>query len=376
MRKDKMTYRWLWSCLIAGGLLLLMGCSGSSEEVPQPLPEPQPQPQPEEGSPLELRAVTRTDGATSFTGNQNIRIFLTTPTEYESGQFDYSATGWVSGVSVKEERQYYLYGYMPSSISTVGSQPSDGSYADGIDLALSNPPVVTLDDVCVVVGVQRVTQATIPPETPDVRVGSYSYRSGIKGQNYVNLLMAHLYSKLSLSFKIDEKYAELRSIHLKKVELSSKYSSGTVTVNLRKGQGIGSPTYPAMSEASETQKVTLFNSETAPEKVLDHTLATSEHPEVALDIPGYCMPITAAAGTLYNLTLTTTYDVYDRAYDSEKGKIVDKNNLGTRTAVNKIRLDAASFRPGEENSLVLTVKPTYLYILSDEDLDSPVITIN
>ena len=57
MIKDRMTYRWLWSCLIAGSLLLT-GCADKSEETPQPSPEP------EVGSPLELQAVTRTNGAT------------------------------------------------------------------------------------------------------------------------------------------------------------------------------------------------------------------------------------------------------------------------------------------------------------------------
>ena len=106
---DKRTYRWLWNCLIAGGLLLLSGCADNNEDSPQP--------QPEEVSQLELRAVTRTDGATDYAGNQNIGIFLTTSTTSDFGQFVYSTTGWSSTVSVKEERQYYIYGYMPSTIT-------------------------------------------------------------------------------------------------------------------------------------------------------------------------------------------------------------------------------------------------------------------
>ena len=100
-----------------------------------------------------------------------------------------------------------------------------------------------------------------------------------------------------------------------------------------------------------------------PEKVLDKALADSENPALTLDLPAYCRPV-AGEGT-YNLTLTTTYDVYDL-----KGQ-----NLGERVSENKIKFDVAEVKPGQEKKLVLTVKPTYLYVLSDNDADNPTITL-
>lgn len=373
MMTEKMTYRWLWSCLVAGGLLLLSGCSGSSSEDDLQQPEQVA---------LQLRAVTRTDGAFEIPDANNpassIKLFLTTltptnenPNNYSltEGSFSYKNDQWTSTNSlnpliVKEETPYYLYGYMPSSISATPSAPdSDGDYSKGINLSFTGLPAITSDDICVLVGVQLVGANSTG--SPTVTEGQYGFRSNIKGQNYVNLLMAHLYARLKVSFKIDPNYAELRSIHLKEVTLTSKYADGaSVTVNLRSGQGIGSPSFPYGSEGEIEHTITLFKSSAIiPEKVLDKALANQVDPSLVLDLPAYCRPV-AVEGT-YNLTLTTTYDVYDL-----KGQ-----NLGERVSENKIKFDVAEVKPGQEKKLVLTVKPTYLYVLSDNDADNPTITL-
>ena len=377
---EKMTYRWLWSCLIAGSLLLT-GCSDRYEEEPQPLPVPQP----EEGDMLELRAITRTGGAYQIsTAAQKIPVFLATVDKATgtyscaSGSFQSDAIGnWQSDLSVKEETPYYMYGYMPSTVTgavAVTAADLAGDYSKGVDLTLSGLPAITLDDISVLVGVQRVgAQPITDPPAPAVTEGQYGFRSGIKGQNYVNLLMAHLYARLKLSFKIDPSYAELRSIHLKEVTLTSKYADGAeVTLKLRDGKGIN-PTFPTGTEGETAHTVTLLKA-TDTEKVLDKAFVNTA---LSLDVPAYCRPITAAAeGQSYSLTLTTTYDVYDRAFDKTENKVVDKNNLGERTSVNKVKLNIAALKPGYERTLVLTVNPTYLYILSDNDLDNPTITVN
>ena len=372
MMTEKMTYRWLWSCLVAGGLLLLSGCSASSsdDDLQQP-----------EQVTLQLRAVTRTDGAFEIPDANkpasSIKLFLATltptnenPNNYSltEGSFSYKNSQWSSTNSlnpliVKEETPYYLYGYMPSSISATQSAP-DGDYSKGINLSFTGLPAITSDDICVLVGVQLVGANSTGLQTA-VTEGQYGFRSNIKGQNYVNLLMAHLYTRLKVNFKIDPNYAELRSIHLKEVTLTSKYADGaSVTVNLRSGQGIGSPSFPSGSEGEIKHTISLFKSSAIiPEKVLDKALANQVDPVLALDLPAYCRPV-AVEGT-YNLTLTTTYDVYDL-----KGQ-----NLGERVSENKIKFDVAEVKPGQEKKLVLTVKPTYLYVLSDNDADNPTITL-
>ena len=354
MITEKNTYRWLCSCLVVGGMLLLSGCSGGSsgDDVP-----------PSEQSYLQLGAVTRTDGAFGIPNAtnpaSNIQLFLATQTTLvepvAGSSYSYSTDHWSSltPFSVKENTQYYLYGYMPASISATQSAP-EGGYSNGMNLTLSNLPAITTDDVCVLVGVQRV--GANPTGSPTVTEGQYGFLTGIKGQNYLNLLMAHLYARVKVSFKIYSEYAELRSIHLKKVTLTSKYAnSASVTVNLRSGQGIGSPAFPSVNE-EQVHTVTLLDTE----KILNKSFVSTP---LTLDIPAYCRPM-GLEGT-YHLTLTTTYDVYD----------TKNQNLGERTSENKIDFKMAEVRPGQEKDIVLTVKPTYLYVLSDNDADNPTISL-
>lgn len=363
MITEKNTYRWLFCCLVVGGLLLLSGCSGGSsgDDVP-----------PSEQSYLQLGAVTRTAGAFGIPDANNpatnIQLFLATqaPTNEDPNHYtlvekmySYSTDHWSSLTPflVKENTQYYLYGYMPASLSATQSAP-EGDYSKGMNLTLSNLPAITTDDICVLVGVQRVGANS---GSPTVTEGQYGFITGIKGQNYLNLLMAHLYAKMKVSFKIDPAYAELRSIHLKNITLSSKYADGaSVAVSLRSGQGIGSPAFPSGSEGAVDHNVILFKSSAViPEKVLDKSFVSTP---LTLDIPAYCRPM-GLAGT-YHLTLTTTYDVYD----------TKNQNLGERTSENKIDFNMAEVRPGQEKDIVLTVKPTYLYVLSEYDADNPTIT--
>ena len=353
MITEKNTYRWLCSCLVVGGMLLLSGCSGGSsgDDV-----------RPSEQSYLQLGAVTRTDGAFGIPNAtnpaSNIQLFLATQTTLlepvAGSSYSYSTDHWSSltPFSVKENTQYYLYGYMPSSISATQSAP-DGDYSKGINLAFTGLPAITSDDICVLVGVQRVGANS---GSPTVTEGQYGFLTGIKGQNYLNLLMAHLYAKMKVSFKIDPAYAELRSIHLKTITLTSKYADGaSVTVSLRSGQGIGSPAFPSVNE-EQVHTVTLLDIE----KILNKSFVSTP---LTLDIPAYCRPM-GLEGT-YHLTLTTTYDVYD----------TKNQNLGERTSENKIDFNMAEVRPGQEKDIVLTVKPTYLYVLSENDADNPTITL-
>ena len=359
MITEKNTYRWLFSCLVVGGLLLLSGCSGGSsgDDVP-----------PSEQSYLQLGAVTRTAGAFGIPDANNpatnIQLFLATqaPTNEDPNHYtlvekmySYSTDHWSSQTPflVKENTQYYLYGYMPASLSATQSAP-EGDYSKGMNLTLSNLPAITTDDICVLVGVQRVGANST--SSPSVTEGQYGFITGIKGQNYLNLLMAHLYAKMKVSFKIDPAYAELRSIHLKNITLSSKYADGaSVAVSLRSGQGIGSPAFPSVNE-EQVHTVTLLDTE----KILNKSFVSTP---LTLDIPAYCRPM-GLEGT-YHLTLTTTYDVYD----------TKNQNLGERTSENKIDFNMAEVRPGQEKDIVLTVKPTYLYILSEYDADNPTITL-
>ena len=283
MIKEKTTYRWLWNCLIAGGLLLT-GCTDHSDEV-QPTVE---------YSPLELQAVTRTNGAysipsTLYNISPDIHLYLTTAEsstpEVGDFQFDSFDKRWKSNViKIKEEAQYYMYGYMPNEFSNAVLSVPEGvgkSFADGADLSLTSLPAITDKDICVIVGVQKVSSTTFS-NTPDVDEGNYGYFSGIKGENFVNLLMDHLYASIELNFKLDPTYAELRSIHLKTVTLKSSYGTVNASVALRprpvhqeNWHGIGTPTFVKNSNVENPVQVLFLDRSAETAEVLDENYTST-----------------------------------------------------------------------------------------------------
>jgi hypothetical protein len=151
--------------------------------------------------------------------------------------------------------------------------------------------------------------------------------------------------------KVDATYAELRTIKLKSMTLSTNKSSVNATISLTHNTTGTSPvsgvTYTTLGTSDAA---VLFDNDEG--VALDKTTATV--------IDGCFTPTLSG-----NLTLTTSYDVYDRY-----GNLVRANC----TATNKLPILEAT--RGQRLQLNLTVSPTYLYVLSDPDLDNPTIKIS
>lgn len=345
------TYQWLWGCLLTGCLLLFVACADDDVEEPQ-------------GGTLRLSSVTRQGETTPEVVTEGaIRLFIATADNYTSGSFNGSNSVWTnSGANVKENTQYYIYGYMPHDNDVVSStssiaKPAGGDYSDGAVMTLSGLPVLTSDDICVVVG---VGDASAPAAQ-----GVYGYTSGIAGANPVNLLMGHLYTQLQLQFCVDKDYYALRRIHLKTVNVNSTYvTSGTkitAAVNLAAGSGLSvdrvSFSDPETTRPTTPESFTLLTGG-------DVNLAGA--PEYTVLSNAVNCPYRLFDGDGTYLSLECTYDVYD----SEDILLIRENC----TSVNKIKVDSQA--PGMRKVLTLTVEPTYLYVLADPDLDNPTIHVN
>lgn len=359
--------RWLGSILM---LFLLVACSDDNGSN-------QPQ-----DSQLRLSSVTRGDESSTpaYLAEGNIKVFITmrdADNPALTGSFDKNSTQttWNSNnLDIKENTQYYIYGYMPNTEAVTGSiaKPAGGDYSAGADLTLSGLPVLTDEDYRVIIGVQRVTDSeTFTPATE----GHYGYLSGIASQNYVNLLMGHLYSQLQLRFCVDKTYYALRCIHLKEVKLKSAYvaKGGTVTatVSLRDGKGLtGQVAFsdPAATTPTTPEEMSLLTGGNEELKVEPE--ANAENPiYTVLSNTVNCAPCLFTANGAY-LSIETTYDVYDRDKTQEHGNLIRENCKAT----NKIQVSGMA--PGVKKMLTLTVAPTYLYMLSDPDLDSPTLHVN
>lgn len=363
MIKASNIYRWLWGSLMLMGLLLQAACSDDSSDEPQ-------------GGNLRLLSVTRAGDDHDHITDGGIKMFVCTKKDEQlSGDFDWNS-GWENkSVSVKENTQYYFYGYMPNDDDYTGSvkKPDGSDFSGGADLKIEGLPIFTSKDVLVVVGVQKI-EAEQTSEHALTSEGNYGYLSGIASQNYVNLLMGHLYSQLQLRFCVDKTYYALRCIHLKEVKLKSTYVANgdkvTATLSLRNGKGLtgqvaySDPVATIPETPAEWPLLTGGNVELVVEPE-----ANAANPEyTVLSNTVNCAPCLFAANGAY-LSVETKYDVYDRDNSKGHGNLIRANCKAT----NKIQVSGMA--PGVRKMLTLTVAPTYLYVLSDPDLDNPTIYI-
>jgi hypothetical protein len=211
----------------------------------------------------------------------------------------------------------------------------------------------------------KASKTQLPIESVDLsdRLGKFAYNAADDG-DYVYLLIDHLYAALRLRFRIDATYNELRTIKLTKLSLRSKnYPKANVVATLTANNNGTNPlsVSTTMSGSGEGTEVIIYDGEKkgeVPEKELK--VAESD----MLDF----LACTAAHANNNEFVLKTKYNVYD-----SKGNLIRKGC----EAENLLSLPSGvTLERGQIFVFNLTVNPTYLYVLSEPDLDNPTITIN
>ena len=270
-------------------------------------------------------------------------IYVLLPADYADPQeqlIKYVAT-WHAYFQVEKGKTYNVYGYMPKTGSIGSSLVKDNE--DTAVLTISNIKPVTTEDICFITGVKE-------SET-GLQEGSFSWRQDIeKDDYYIYLLMNHLYASVQFRLTINEDYAQLRTVKLKDMTLRTDRGSVNATISLAHNNTGASPvtsvSYAAAGGSEQTS-------------VYDNAKGQALNILTPIAIDAYFAPTLSD-----RLTLVSTYDVYDR-----KGNLIRANC----TATNKIP-DLEASR-GQRVQVNMTVNPTYLYTLSDQDLDN-IITID
>ena len=300
--------------------------------------------------------------------NRNIGVFFTQVGQPapSMSQFIYSSGQWYSTFEM-EPTTYYLYGYIPydrnvrSSISLLDG--AGKTFADGAKLTLRGLPSFTVSDVCVIVGVKKGTALS----DGGIVQGKFEYVVENAVPNHIYLLFNHIYSGLKLSIKVDETYNELRTIKLKEMTLrpidgSTVKEKMNVTITLVKNGNDEDPTTNVNVVPDDSSN----NMEAQPiYKTKDGD------PDLTLETSPKELFANFVSVGITQFELVSRYDVYDK-----NGNLVRKD----QEAVNKINLGTlfglASLSRGTMYTVNLKVNPTYLYVLSDPDLDNPEIVIN
>lgn len=302
-------------------------------------------------SPFTEKELARRAAPTGFTAytldkTTNMGVYMLLPENLASPKLERitynSSTGkWNAYFEVTADKTYTVYGYMPKTgemNSTLTSITDNGA-----TLTITGIKPVTTDDICIITGVKGTDDG--------LKEGQFSWYTPVGDKTYyIHLLMDHLYAAAQFRLKIDTEYASLRTIKLKTMTLSTNKESVTAAITLAHNDTGASPitgvTYTPSGTSSTTE---IYNSDEG--TALDKTTPLSINACFAPELSD-------------NLTLVSTYDVYD-----SKGNLIRQDC----TATNKLpNLNAVR---GQRVLLNMTVNPTYLYVLSDPDLDNPTITI-
>ena len=337
----------------------------------------------------EARGITRTwtppTGYSTLAelADKSISIFLTEGyLEDGFGEEHFYKRGdqWRVSTKMKSGDTYYIYGYVPYEASirpSIEKLYGESDYKNGAVLTLENLPAITTNDICVIVGAKNGTSAD---NDNGLTTGQFAYTAA--ASNYVYLLFDHLYSSINVRFMVEENYNRLRTIKLKKLELQARVLNETTgektplkrktraVITLRKTTDGSSP-----MKVGNVDQITFTPDETSANA--DELLFTSAD--------GYTLSTSLSefngcfmSQGVSDFTLRTTYDVYDKNVTEEhpNGNLIRENC----TAENKIdihelfsTINTAS--RGFKYIVKLIVNPTYLYVLSEPDLDNPTITI-
>ena len=310
---------------------------------------------------------------TPITPTDNMLVFVTkekdspTASDVLSRIFYSTTSGWQSNITITDaglDNNYLIYGFMPIDAENVSISPLSTNYNAGASMSIKGLKVLTQTDPCVIVGVGK--QET---STSDVTLKwgtfDFTFKTGTDVVDYMSILLDHIYSRYHFQVKIDADYAQLRTIKITKMTLEALSNDGTQTVgtvnatvniqaNTTNTNPISSVTF---TRNTGTRSVTFFENTTTP-----LSLTTSYQDA------GFCL----APGDQHWFRLTTVYEVYNR----------DNKHIRTNTATNTF--DTANFKehkitntnPGLDHTIQIIVNPTYLYVLSDSDLDNPTFDIN
>ena len=269
---------------------------------------------------------------------------------------------------------YYVYGFIPSAAAddaTIERLPEpDDDFKNGAKLTIKGLRTAGYD-ACVTIGAKEGPDAD---HDNGLTAGDFKFdlKTGESVKNYLYLLFDHLSSALSISIKVDGTYNTLRTIKLKQLALQTATETGlmaekadvevtlnhndmgtnpitTLTYTPTGTSGTGTPVFQSDNGLTLTPGYKSF---------LSHFLPISDVTEVVV---------------------TCTYDIYDKNVTAEHpdGNLIRKDSKATNT----IRLaDIIPYFPGVQRGwkygINMTVVPTYLYMLSEPDLENPRMVVN
>ena len=387
MMQNRYILTWLlaaltsWCCLLAS-------CSNADDDGQAPSPEPL-------GDPLTVSSLTRGVGDDNDVNLEGLTIWMmavpTGPADgsgVQAGVISYNGPvesgteiTWNSAIYVKNDKQYEMFGFIPADVADETSSVTNTSYLEA-SLALNNLKPLSDKDVCLITGAIIACNDSLSP-TDYLERGRYYYHpifDGTNGDNQrygVRLLADHLYASVKFNIFVNSEYNARRTIKLTKMELQTKTEKATVNASITLDKRPGTPTPFAFESTTgsgdESASVELFRDDEGQvietESTYDKMSAEDKANYININ-PGYF-----GAWLYDDLYLVSTYDVYDKKGNLIRKGCTAKNYLKSKLVSTVADNEVPIIKAGERILINLIVNPTYLYVLSDPELDNPTISI-
>lgn len=296
--------------------------------------------------------------------------------EIATGLFSPSADGgWRSTLEVEADQFYYVYSYTSLPGATDYSLNFTGQ--NDVNLTFSGLSLISGTDplVSTAAAGKYLVKNPAQAEYPELTEGSFSIGKVETPANdkstKVFLAMKHLFAKATLSFKVDSTYNELRTIKVKQVSVSTTAGGtlpGTHKINFKKNTDIAQlvkDETTSVSNASQTS-VDILRGESSTVQFDDPDAkdCVTLVPDSLIEFGWFTfLPATYLGGNNPSLSITVTYDVYDKSNPA-----VPLRQDQTATNGNILRKLTSGGAAGNNYRINLTVNPTYLIVLSDTDV--------
>jgi len=341
----------------------------------------------------ETRTLPAGFEAYPYTTPSDVQIqgYLTTDesgAEPFQGVFSPTASGlprWTSRMKINEAKSnYYFYGFLPKRAGNTASialntsltlPAGENSYKHGATLTINGLSAISADDVCVVVGVKAYNTSAAATDTPPAitdanpladmtnRWGKFDVSIDDDVTN-VYLLVDHIYSRLVFNLKVDAEYSRLRTIKVKRMTLMSGDNASNVVKTVKAEVRIGATDGTQNPISGDDAHKILLSTQTLGQPEPPVELLTTP---LVLTTTKQSVQAFFAASSIERFILETTYDVYDAT-----GTVLIRED---QTAQNIFSVSGQALESGQQSSFIITVDPTYLYVLADPDLDSPTFTL-
>ena len=348
---------------IAGGVLaLLVLCLAScqSDEIESGRCNIVPEFVQQQGTVITTRALL--SGYTEYTPAPNNVIYayaqeFETGTDLVNGDFSYNAgsSRWNSTLDLEIAHKYYLYAYQPAGISTRDNTTFSAADGGGYKLTATVNTLSAGDPTISVAAARKYydkNNSAYNDPTPDP--GSFVFgpiSNNSANPDKVLLAMNHLYAQASLNFKIDATYSRLRKIVITGIKARTTLGQATMDVKFSASPvpAWGTPTASNLEVEIPIQG--------------DSIILTTDFK--ANPVAAFCyMPV---AATSLPIELEVTYNVYQcnaTLPSDDPGEWLIRKQ---QHAVNGKIMPSALPAAGTNYPINITVNPTYLYQLSDDD---------